>query len=694
MARLNGNDVTAINKIISKGDHIVAVGTTESGKSTAIGFMAMNDSVRSLMSIREASGKGSTIETHIVVTDYKKIPEDKMIIRAKVLNSHIATCGDDNELLAKVLYNAVRKCNNECSEEVYEEQIRKTIEFQLKEPSNDSLAYKLKNASEEELNSIVLHIKAFDYDKMMMLLTEAKAKFEKKNYSSNSRSKVEPRIFKELLSEKQEFSETLDKFWTCITKILNNQVKTLLDNLEASGAIINDERDSFTISLGDEDFDSDIANILLRSENMSIEYLFSDMFIIFRGNEEFYTDRYGKYLTAFEENGEEIHCLSIIDTMGLFHSTGATAEEESERIIDIIAKNHSNKLLLVVNSDVTDTVKDGYEATKSMLSKLNREIEIYILYTHWDKYLINEANKSQAGNRRGRTNTSIQWKDLFVDAESKQKELTDSFSNCISTSGKSKPTIVGTYKAALTLGEGTRAENILSKNHVDYNIAIKKILNDILLSINKKGPKFRVKDGMLDGCNVTPESRVFDVKKLYRNMVVDCKGHKYWASSVRAVNTKWCSYGTKHDSDIKENDNGFMNIHSDFVMDMRNFAMSILNNTNSITINLSNYVVEADKVKEVESLVLQYLKTGQNFGKEFAKIVGRESFEKGFKRNPRFCYQYERLTDMIQYTQDNFFKGELIKIDNPEAALVVEFLQKALDECVTNFINAKCIEVY
>lgn len=694
MTRLSESTVVAINKIISKGDHIVGSGTTESGKSTAIGFFAMSDAVRALMSMREASGKGSTIETHIVVTDYKDIPIDRMIIRSKVLKSHVATHSDDNELLGKILYNAVRKCDDGCSDEEYEEQIRKALEYELDTPSNESLAYKLQKVSSEELDSIVTRVMAFSHDKMVMHLTEAKAKFEERGYSPKSRSKVEPRIFKELLSEKNEFSEALNEFWECVIASLNNQAAVLLDRLETAGAIITDDRDEFTISLGDEDYDSDVANLLLRSENLSMEYLLSDMFIIFRGNESLFSGPYKKYLAVSEENGEEIHCLSIVDTMGLFHSAGATVEEEAERVIDLIAKNHSNKLLLVVNSYVTDTVKDGYEAIKGMLSKLNREIEIYILYTHWDEYLANEANKSKAGNRRGRIAAPIDWDKLFVDAEACQTELTNSFVDCISSSGKARPIIVGTYKAALMLGEGTRAEEVLANHGVDYDCAVGKIVDDILDSIHMKGPKYRVKDGMIKGCSVIPETRLFDVKKLYRNMVVDCKGHKYWASSVRAVNTKWCSYGTKHDSDIRENEYGFINIHSTFVEDMRNFAMGVLNNTKSVTIDLSKYVVEADKVKEVEGLVLQYLKEGQNFGKEFAKIIGTESFEKGFKRNPGFCYQYQRLTDMLQHTQENFFKGETIKIASPEAALVVECLQRALDKCVTDFINAKCIEVY
>ncbi|MBS6930165.1 MAG: hypothetical protein KH170_05325, partial [Lachnospiraceae bacterium oral taxon 082] len=184
------------------------------------------------------------------------------------------------------------------------------------------------------------------------------------------------------------------------------------------------------------------------------------------------------------------------------------------------------------------------------------------------------------------------------------------------------------------------------------------------------------------------------VKKLYRNMVVDCKGHRYWPATVRAVNTKWCCYGDKHVSDIKENYYGFVNIRSEFVEDMRNFAMGILNNTNSVKIDLSEYVVDTNQVNEIEDLVLQYLKIGQTFGKEFAKIIGSNAFEKGFKKNPGFCYQYERLTDMLQYTQAAFFKGEQIRINSPAAGYVIKCLQAALEKCVIEFINAKCIEVY
>lgn len=71
MARkVNEKKVSIVNVIESTGDPIPVTGTTQSGKSTAIGFMAASDDVRDLMSMREAQGKGSTIETNY--SDYRQ----------------------------------------------------------------------------------------------------------------------------------------------------------------------------------------------------------------------------------------------------------------------------------------------------------------------------------------------------------------------------------------------------------------------------------------------------------------------------------------------------------------------------------------------------------------------------------------------------------------------------------------------
>lgn len=691
MTQLNESTIATVNKIITKGDPIVIAGTTESGKSTSIDFLAKGDSVRELLSMREAAGKGSTIETNIVVTDSEDIPEDEMIISGKMIKNHIATCGDDNAFLAKVLHPAVKKCYAKNTEVGFLEEIKKNILTEIKEPSNESLAYKIKDFSMEELDTLASIITRMPLERLMLTNNEARAICEQK-YSAKSRSKQERRIFRELISENQDYMEYINAFWHCIIEILDNQAEKVISMLSNAGAYISDEDDAFMIALGDQDYNSELANILLRSENGSKEFLFQQMSIVFRGNDNLFISNLNKYLVVTEQAGKEIHCIRCVDSMGLFHAAEATPEEEAERIIDLIAKNHADKLVLVVNSHVTDTVKDGYEAIKGMLRKMKRDVEIYILYTHWDEFIRDVANKSNISNRRSnRSRVVIDWNDMYQKAQEQQQQLTESFEKSIGENTNNVvPHIAGVFNAAILLNDGTDAEQVLSENGIDYELSWDKLIECMLISINKKGPKFKVKEGLLEQCTILDNPNPIDTKQLYRNLVVDCKGHKYWAPSVRAVDSKWRFAGEKHDSDIKENPYGYMNIHSEFVVSMRNFAMNILNNTACVNIKIDSYLVKSDEVEDMKSQLMQYLKNGQNFGREFAKLVGQSSYEKGFKSNNNFCYQYQRLTDMFQYTQDNYFTGEKVSV----SGLMVNCLEAALRKCVKDFMDAKCIEVY
>lgn len=691
--QLTKEQVEAVKRLIKKGDAIVTIGTTESGKSTADGFMAKGVAVSDLMSMREANGKGSTIETSIIVTDSDEVSEDELIINARMTENHIATCSDDNVFLAKVLHPAVKKYADSLDTNVFEDVVRQTILAELENPSNDSLAYKIRDLSSEYLDKLVSAFKKFPLERLVILLNEAKAKCEQ-NYVPRSRSKAERRIFRNLVSETPELLEAINGFWNCIIVILNHLEEIVLKMLEDANAIISEDCCEFTVALFEEDFDSDLANILLRSEDKSKEFLFADMSIIYRGKDEFFEGKYSNYLTVTEQEGKEIHSIKLIDTMGLFHSTEVSPEDEAERIIDLVAKYHADKLLLFVNSHITDTGKDGYEAIKSMLKKMKRDIGIYIIFTHWDEYLKDVATKNTVDNRRRRGGVTVDWHQVYERAELQQKELIESFRESLrANTNKVVPRIINTYKAAILIEKNSSSDSVLCENGVEYEKALELFINDVLVTTFQKGPKIRIKEGLLDGCIIKPNGMSFDIRKLYRNMVVDCKGHKYWASSVRAVNRKWCTEGMNHDSDIAENEYGFMNIHSNFVIDMRNLAMNILNNTDCVCIAVEDYVISEDAKKDIREKIIQYLKDGQAFGKEFAKIVGNESFDKGFKNNPNFCYQYQRLTDMIQHTQDHYFIAEKVTLSEDSVAFITG-LRMALHKCIKDFMDAKCIEVY
>lgn len=692
---ISTNTLSIINKIVSKGDPIPVVGTTQSGKSTAMGFMAASDPVRDLLSMREAEGKGSTIETNIVVTNSDQIDKDTLYVQARMVSNHIATCTDDNLFLAKILHFAIRKYDENGDNDAYIRSIRTEIMNDLADCSNDSLGHKIKSFSQDGMEELIKSVSEFPVDILLGLFVEAKAVCEQK-YQPKSRAKAERRVFRELLTEKDELIPYINGFWDCYIKNLDKQAAEVLELLKENGAVVSEEN-GFTIALGEDQFDSLVAKTLLDSESESKEFLFEDMSLIFRGNDKFFEGEASNLLTVTEQDGKNILVIRLIDNMGMFHTEGATSEDELERVVTILSDNHADKLLLVINGHVTDTVKDGNEAIKGFLRKIKRSVGILILFTHWDENLLQEAKNMTTANRRSRA-SGVDWEAALTSANEKQKRLVESFEECLKdNTGKANPYIAGVFTAAILTGDGSKSDQILESKGIDYDTALLSMVETVLGLIKASGSRIKVKEGMKSACVIVPDNHTWDVKTLFRNMVVDCKGteiHKYWPASVRAVRDKWRLSAMNHDSDIKENNYNYMNIHSNFVIDMRNLAMNILNNSDCVQIDVGGYIVgEVDK-ESVKADIINYLKDGQAFGKKFAKLIGADSFEKGFKKNDSFCYQYQRLRDMLQYTQDYYFSSEKVSMSGDESEMLLSLLQEALQDVVKEYMDAKCIEVY
>lgn len=496
------------------------------------------------------------------------------------------------------------------------------------------------------------------------------------------------------MSDDAELIGYINEFWRCIIEILDAQSADILELLKNNGAYVGEDR-TFIISLTGDDYDSEVTKILLDSESESKEFLFSEINLIFRGNPKYFSGELSKYIVVSEQEGKDVHCLRVIDTMGLFHSEGVNADDESERVIDMVALNHSDKLLLIDNTHVTDTVKDGNAAVKSMFHKLKWNVSVYIIRTHWDESIEQEVKQASTSRRRSQIGSIVNWEQSYQQVKEKQDELIDTYSSCLlGADKKGKAYIAGVYNAALILNNSSAKDSVLTKYGISYNVALEMFVQDVLQSIQKNGDKVRVREGLIEQCYINPDSRSWDEKSLYRNMVVDCKGHKYWASSVRAVCRKWKMEGMNHDLDIAENNYGFMNIHTSFVIDMRNLAMGVLKDSKAVELNIDDYIVgDADK-DQVRQDVMWYLTDGQAFGKEVAKIIGKRSYEDGFKKNTSFCYQYQRLNDMLQYTQDHFFQAEKIVLQGEESELLLENMREALHRCVENYVNAKCVKIY
>ncbi len=684
MYEISNEVMEAISRVEGKGDPIIAAGTTGSGKSAVEEAAASHPVTQALLGIREASGKGSITKTSTIATDYEMIPEDKLIISAELHRKTIAECGDDNELLGNVLYSGAKDYSKNPDESLYKTKLTKALRNLLEHPANDSLGYKLKDIDEVKYNALMEVILKFDLSQVMIIYNEMRAKTSKKGQKGI-------RIFIELLSSRESFQGVVAEFWNLAIDFINQEVEELRDRLEHNGAIVMEKPEGgykFTALLGEEDLDSEMAEILLKSEEGSKEYLLSNVSLIYRGADYIFDVGNKEALTVAEIGDTKIHCIRIIDTQGLFHSTGVKAKDESERIIDLLSEFHSTKLLLVVNSFITDTVKNGYDAISMMLEEANRDIEVYLLFTHWDEYLKSFANQSGTVSRFSRR-SSIDWSEKYKKALSEQQEVVDRFCTAVDdNTSKKKPKMIGVYRAAILSEDGNKMEDILDGEGIQYPNALNLLFTDMVKQETVNGDRYRVMEGIDESVSI--DSSKFgkqNISALYVNLVNECKNLKLYASTVRACNRKWLNAGDVHESNVAANDYGFQNISTKFVQEIRNYAM---NYAKKLNVDVKAYLPGEQNEEKFLTDLMAYLTAQQNLGREVAKRIGNESYSKGFVRAREFKYQYQRFTDMIQYVQDTYFIADTIYFTEKMKECLIESAKK----CIRDFVDSKCIVVY
>ena len=684
MYEISNEVMEAISRVEGKGDPIIAAGTTGSGKSAVEEAAASHPVTQALLGIREASGKGSITKTSTIATDYEMIPEDKLIISAELHRKTIAECGDDNELLGNVLYSGAKDYSKNPDESLYKTKLTKALRNLLEHPANDSLGYKLKDIDEVKYNALMEVILKFDLSQVMIIYNEMRAKTSKKGQKGI-------RIFIELLSSRESFQELVAEFWNLAIDFINQEVEELRDRLEHNGAIVMEKPEGgykFTALLGEEDLDSEMAEILLKSEEGSKEYLLSNVSLIYRGADYIFDVGNKEALTVAEIGDTKIHCIRIIDTQGLFHSTGVKAKDESERIIDLLSEFHSTKLLLVVNSFITDTVKDGYDAISMMLEEANRDIEVYLLFTHWDEYLKSFANQSGTISRFSRR-SSIDWSEKYKKALSEQQEVVDRFRTAVDdNTSKKKPKMIGVYRAAILSEDGNKMEDILDGEGIQYPNALNFLFTDMVKQATVNGDRYRVMEGIDESVSIDySKFGKQNISALYVNLVNECKNLKLYASTVRACNRKWRNAGDVHESNVAANDYGFQNISTKFVQEIRNYAM---NYAKKLNVDVKAYLPGEQNEEKFLTDLMAYLTAQQNLGREVAKRIGNESYSKGFVRAREFKYQYQRFTDMIQYAQDTYFIADTIYFTEKMKECLIESAKK----CIRDFVDSKCIVVY
>lgn len=687
----------AVERIRDKSEPIVVIGATQSGKSTAIRTLAESEIVQDLLKIRESWGKGTTCNFNILATDYDSIPDDKLIINVKLNKMTIAKLSDDNKFIGGILYSAIKEyCKNDTMTiEDYEEKLKKEISSSLKNAANDTLAYKIKSIGNstsnykiiiKEIKKYIFYIlsEVFNIDDIENIYIEVSSKWSKKNKRKAFIEQMSKICIKEI-----------NEFWKFIQDYINKDIEYFKSQLKNYGALYDEETNEFVVALGEKSLEEDFVELLLGSEYNSKEYLFSNVSLIFRINSNLLKDIKKEdldKLTVAEHQKKEIHCIRFIDTKGLFHASGVEVYEEAERINDILSNYHSDKMIILINSNTTSTDKDSYSAILQALEKVNRTVDVYILYTHLDDY-IRSYIKTLKRKKREKEN----WKTLCEWALEELKKSSKDFCQAIHQISTSKKPKLIEINGAFD-PEYIKEEDV-AKYLKDKELTYKKALKSIIaMIISKADKKYRI-----NASNISNLSNIFlpetekDKKRkidaLYNNMIA-CKGLKLYASTVRACIKKWRENGQEHYSTVFDNDFGYKNIETIFVREIRNYAMNLLPYfSQKIELNIGDIVIGGHIEKEnFIKDINNFMKFTQHFGREVSKLIGQNAYHEEFERENDYAYYYyyERFERMVEYVNKRYFRGPVISLGEELESCLYE----VYEQCILDFVNEQCIVIY
>ena len=621
----------AVNKIVGKGDPIVMTGMTCSGKSTVLGTLAKNDIVKALLWFREGLVQGRTTNVSATITDYAKIPEDKLIMIAELPLVTIADCNDDNLFLGQILYDAESNYKDERAG-------YRTLLNMLSSPIEGTLAYRIADIDTDRINEILMK---FDRSSLAAIYSEVLVRVPR-----GKKERVS--LFTELLSERKEFSEVIEEFWDLIVSFLNEEIKDLSIKLENNGAMVEMKPDGgyrFTAILGEEEFRNGFVKAILQNEHTA------NVSFVYRGEDYIFENDKSCVFTVVEESGLAIRCIRLIDTRGLFCDIGGIVEQEAERIIDLLSEYSSDKLIVTVNSHTYGVSQRGYDAICQAFERAPRKLDVYVLFTHWDSHLrrtISEAVRRGASLRTGLLN-AIDEQQKVIDVFKGYAVFLDSLEF---------------YRAAFS--DDGIVGDMLDEMGILYPDTLSNLFKDLA---TKSDTKYRIY-GKLDDLVYLPDTKQRSTT-IFASLVTERNGERFSTSEIRDCIDSWLNAGDRHVAYRSVDGYVYRAYMTDFIQKIRNYA----------SICMTGLQITTADYKLADGLV-EYLARKNNVAHELARMIGREAYSEGFLSSKKFRSQYDRFSDMLQYTQDMCLTGRFKSI-----------LSDAIGVCIQRFIDSKCIVV-
>lgn len=668
---------------VRKGEPIVKIGATGSGKTTLDEVLASSSQTQELLQLREAEGKGSLITTEVIATDDPAVPEDGLIAYGEMKKKVVADVTDDNDLFGNIMYSAAKELT-QGSEEKYMLKIGEMLDYCLNHPSNDSLAYQIRGMSDEDKKQLKDLLSSFEKPVIKKIYNEMLAQNPKKGQKGKQ-------IFTDLMSREERNQPVISKLWDFVVNIINSDVEEFKNDLLEKGelAYISDDglNIKFMVYITTSENDEKLRNFILKSEYGSKEYLFQHLSLIFRGREDLFEKQFSDLTTVSEVDGKTIHVIRFIDTQGILHPLGSTVDSEVDRLIDILSVYHCNHVILVSNSYINNTQKDSNSVIEKLLQDCKTELNIHVLYTHFDQRLSMENIHRTSTSKFSRRNSSVDWLSIYEKTIKEQDEQIELFKEFLKmNNGRKKPVFKSINRAGL-YSDIEKLDDLLEQNSLTYVCAIDNILMDIYSDLKLDGDKIKVsyRDDVYFE-NLFNSNVVINVDALFTNLVA-CKGKKLYASTVRACNNHWINYGDIHKSVVNENNPyGYKNIKTEFVREIRNIPRNLIQDINISS--LQEIVLDGNYVDKFLDLINSAFK--DSLGRSLARVIGLDSYVHGFCSNKSYKTQFDRFTQMLDYVQTYYFTASKVKVSNN----LINTMNQAVAKCILEVISTKCVVVY
>lgn len=695
-----------VRMLAEKGEPIVLVGAGSTGKSTSISALAKTETVQRLLSERETTKRGNAIPMSIMVTDFSLLLEDALLISGELCKHTAATNSDDNALLGLILYYVARDCVGKEADDRDVKVYRRAIENAISLAKDNKWSCVIKNILRGEVNKSLTFVEIlmeFPMEEIMLLYYESQ-------YGTAKQMVVAAKRLEELILKRSSLKKIVEKYWEFLFEDRNQEVNYLIEQLKDRGTVTDsstngqDSNIKFMVQLDKRDIGSELVRKLLRNKEEGDVPILSNAMLIFRGRESLFDMKpeQADYYTVIEDPNtkmpnvekRKIMAMRIVETIGLFHDEQSTIQEEAERIIDLLSQYHSNKLIVTVNSNVTSVTKRGYEAVYMMLSTVMREVEVSVLYTHWDE-VMNQfvEHRVKAYDRFLPISQPVEWEEIdYVDAINKQKENGDTIFRecCIKNRGRKPPTIVGFYRAGMLLGINGEMDKWLFNSRMTYPDAFCSIFEDWAeLGVKKNDMKYKVRptlSEMEENLTGTYRSKRMSIPSLYHNLL-ECKRQVREPAMIQECIHKWCKMGLEYNEESGE-------VQTIFVREIRNYAQALY--TSGFYKPSQDYDIylaaKEERTEEFAKDIELYLK--QHIGREVAKVIGERAAKVGIDyevdEKLKCRNQCEFFHGMLQYTQENFFYAPQIDVTEQ----FEKCFDQAINNCVKNFVDLKCIGVY